>query len=104
MDTKNKIEMPDAYITRPVFNASISLLGKGWYNQTISMTIDVTKHDLENIESFDRESVQDWIDSHSGDFQSITDFCFYLGEEIMPWANEDNEATFNDCMYGGEDE
>jgi hypothetical protein len=86
----------------------INVVGKGWYNQTIATTYNVTDHDTENMRDEDdnitRESVELWLDSHSGDFQHVEDFSASIslsdGADIeIEWRDEDNEMAFNDCMY-----
>jgi hypothetical protein len=53
-----------------------------------------------------RESVQDWLDSHAGDFQTIDDFRADIADGdrdvIIEWATEDGEMTYSDCMFGDE--
>jgi hypothetical protein len=57
-----------------------------------------------------RESVQRWLDTHAGDFQSVTDFEASIedGDTTVdiPWADEDSELTFGDCTndYDEDDE
>ena len=54
-----------------------------------------------------RESVSLWLDSHAGDFSGVTDFYASIedgGDTVeIPWADEDNEVTFNGCMYPEDD-
>jgi hypothetical protein len=54
-----------------------------------------------------RESVQRWIDTHSGDFSEIVDWRAEIedGDEtiVFEWNNEDNELAFNDAMFGSEE-
>jgi hypothetical protein len=54
-----------------------------------------------------RDSVSAWLDTHAGDFQSITDFRADIADGdsdvVIEWADEASELTFSDCMYGMED-
>jgi hypothetical protein len=53
---------------------------------------------------FTRDNVQDWLDSHAGDFQSIDDFDAQCGPVTIEWAKEDSGYIFLDCMYPEEAE
>ena len=50
-----------------------------------------------------RESVQRWIDTHTGDFSLIVDWSASIedgGETIeFPWQDEESEFVFNDCVF-----
>lgn len=50
-----------------------------------------------------REDVQRWLQGHTPDFESITDFAARLsrgGEDVdIPWATEDGEIAYNDAMF-----
>jgi hypothetical protein len=54
-----------------------------------------------------RDDVEEWLTKNSGDFQSIDDFCasISIGKRNyeFPWANEESELTYNDCMFPNED-
>lgn len=63
-------------------------------------------YDVENCRDDDgkitRESVERWLCTHAGDFQSITDFSASIeaGETTVeiPFATEDGEMAWCDCM------
>lgn len=67
-----------------------------------AMERSLSSYDVRNIGEFTRDNVQKWVDRNMGDFQSITDFYATVGDEEIPWADEENELTFNDCMYGND--
>jgi hypothetical protein len=85
------------------------LLVKGWYNQTIAYSYDLAQNDLnnitgdKNINNITREDCQLWLDSHAGDFQSITDFCVDIKDFTIDWNNSESELIWNDCIYGEEE-
>jgi hypothetical protein len=47
-----------------------------------------------------RDSVANYLDAHAGDFSGITDFQAVTpnGAELIPWADEESEMTYNECM------
>lgn len=66
-----------------------------------------------------RESVEQWLATNSGDFQSVDDFAAWVSLPTepcecckrmqfrtveTPWQDEESELTFNDCIYGSEDD
>ena len=82
----------------------IQVLGIIWMPAVPAATsYNVSPYDVENMtdDSGDitRESVSLWLDSHAGDFQSVTDFSAVIGTGIIPWADEDNEITYIGLMY-----
>jgi hypothetical protein len=84
----------------------IEFIGKIWQPGIgpCAMRIDLSPYDLENIgENPTRNDVSLWLDTHSGDFQSVLDFHAVVGETEFPWENEESECTFNDCMYPAEE-
>jgi hypothetical protein len=48
-----------------------------------------------------RESVESWVDTHSGDFQEVIDFEASLesGDDTIdiPWATEEGELAYLDA-------
>jgi hypothetical protein len=62
------------------------------------MRYDLNNYDMDNIGEPTRENVDAWLSTHSGDFQSITDFHAVVGETEIDWADAENECVFNDCM------
>lgn len=92
--------------------SEINVLGTMWMPSAPgAMQMQPTTHDIGNMRDDDgkitRESVSLWLDSHAGDFSGIIDFYASIEDGPItveiPWAGEDNEVTFNDCMFGVED-
>lgn len=97
------------YLTRVSY---IDVIGPIWMPSVDAATrYTVSSYDLENMRDgngkITRDSVQRWLDCHAGDFQSVTDFSASLedGDETvdLPWAHEESELTYGDCMYPQED-
>ena len=64
----------------------------------------LSAYDEENIGEPTRENVDEWLVTHAGDFQEVIDFEADIGDaELIPWADEDNELRFLDCMNPSED-
>ncbi len=89
--------------------SQIEVIGHIWQpGITAAMTYRLTSHDIENIRkddgTIDRDAVERWLDSHSGDFKSIIDFTCTIGDGDFDsgWSNEESEYTFADCFYVGE--
>jgi hypothetical protein len=68
-----------------------------------TMTYTLDKFDRENIGELNRESIEDWLTTHSGDFQSIIDFSASLDDLEIPWSNEESEFEYGDITYPSED-
>lgn len=49
-----------------------------------------------------RDSVQDWLDAHAGDFSATLDFSVSGGAIDLPFATEAGELAYADAMFGGE--
>jgi hypothetical protein len=90
----------------------VLVLGKLWLPMATAGTEYVlSKHDVENCRDQNgkvtRASVEDWLGSHAGDFSSVTDFSASIedGDATIdiPWADEGNEMTYHDCVYGGDE-
>jgi len=80
--------------------AYVEVVGKIWMPMTTAAyKYDLSDYDLENIGEFTRENIDAWLGTHAGDFSSIADFHAVCGDTEIPWANEENEMTFVDCMY-----
>jgi hypothetical protein len=92
----------------------IQVIGKIWMPAvTCAMQYDLTSYDVENIKAtgdgkITRDAVEDWLGCHSGDFQSVADFSASIedGNDTLdfPWAVEESEFTYCDCMYPAEAE
>jgi hypothetical protein len=86
----------------------VQVIGRIWQpGVTAAMTYDLRPYDVENMRDDDgkitRDSMEDWLGSHAGDFQEVTDFRASIedGETTIDidWAKEESELTFNDCMF-----
>ena len=78
----------------------IEVIGRIWMPATTcAQRIDLTPSDLESIGEATPGNVGRWLTSHTGDFQSIDDFHAVVGEVDIPWDSEENEITYNDCMF-----
>lgn len=88
-----------------VTKSVIQMLGTIWMPAvTCAQEKVLSGYDLGNIEQpITRDTVEHWLMLNSGDFQHIQDFCASLeidGETIdIPWANEESECEYFDCMY-----
>jgi hypothetical protein len=68
-------------------------------------TLNLTPYDEANIGEITRENVEQWLATHAGDFQEIIDFEADLGDApLLPWANEESEMTFHDCVCPSEED
>jgi hypothetical protein len=94
--------MSEPFVMRRVRSAYVIILGKMWMGGIASMQKDLSDHDLENIEEFNRENVEEWLTSHSGDFQEVIDFRAVCGETEIDWESEDNESAYLDTLGDGE--
>jgi hypothetical protein len=90
----------------------VDVIGQIWMPAvTAVMRYNVSSYDLENMRddngNITRDSVENWLGCHAGDFQSVTDFSASLedGDETvdLPWADEESELTYGDCMFPEED-
>jgi hypothetical protein len=86
----------------------IHVIGRIWMPAaTAAMTYTLRSYDIENMRDEDgsitRESVDNWLAMNAGDFQGVTDFYASIEDGNksidLPWADEDSELTFNDCMF-----
>ncbi len=79
----------------------INVIGTIWMPAvTAATTIKLSSYDVENIGELNRENVEDWLNCHSGDFQSIQDFRADIADFQSDWQSEDSECIFIDCMFG----
>ena len=86
------------------------VLGEIWlpYGAKAAMTIEMFDPDIENMNAVatgtQREKLQNWLNTHAGDFSKIIDFSASLeidGKTVdIPWHSENNEIMFNECTYG----
>ena len=90
----------------------VQVIGTIWMpSTTAAQTYELSGYDVDNARGDDgkitRESVQSWLDTHAGDFASVTDFSASIedGDDTVdiPWADEESELTYNGCMFPDED-
>lgn len=87
----------------------IEVLGVIWMPAVeCGMRLELSAYDMENLgDPRDRDEVERWLATHSGDFQSVTDFRadFHVdGEHIVhEWRDEESEWKFADAMYPSDD-
>lgn len=91
----------------------VYILGTLWMpGITASMIKELDTYDVGNIKEHgagivNREAVERWLLTHSGDFQNVIDFSASIedGENTIdiPWSKEENEFEFNDTQYPVED-
>lgn len=78
----------------------IEVIGTIWMpSVTCAQRIDLTLYDMHNIGEPTRENVERWLSTHTGDFQSVTDFHAVIGDVEIDWADMDNDCVYSDCMY-----
>lgn len=88
----------------------VQVIGKIWLPSiTAAMECPLDRYDLENMRDEEtgeitRDDIERWVGLHTGDFATITDFCASIGDTDYPWADEESEFTYHDCMYGSDDE
>ena len=89
----------------------VQIIGVIWMPPVTCATQKTLRdYDIENMRNDEgqitRESVEQWLTTNSGDFQSVTDFSASIedGENTVdiPWASEESEFTYVDCMYPAE--
>ena len=91
---------------RQIRVSRIDILGRIWMPAIVcGQTLNLTSYDEANIGEPTRENVEQWLVTHAGDFQAIIDFEADIGDApLIPWAHEESECTFSDCMNpSGED-
>jgi hypothetical protein len=90
----------------------VQIVGYLWMPQCKAATEQsVSSYDIENMTDDDgnvtRDSVEQWVMTHSGDFSSVIDFRADLevGDKtiVIDWEKEESECDFADCMYPAED-
>ena len=84
----------------------VRVIGRIWMPAVVaSMQYTLSDYDVDNCKddqgNLTRESVEQWLCTHSGDFQSVQDFYASLevGSETVEidWASEESEFTYSDC-------
>jgi len=98
-----------------VTKSIVQIIGGIWWpmGALCATQLELTAHDLENARDLEgnltRESVEQWVATHSGDFSSVKDFRADLhddktnSEVVFEWEREDSEVDFITCMFGEED-
>jgi hypothetical protein len=94
-----------------VVRSQIQVLGKIWwpYGAVCAMTYSPQPDDVRDPDTGEitRASVDDWLSRHAGDFSEILDFTADIADGdkdiVIPWADEENEMTYADCMWGDAD-
>lgn len=88
----------------------IEVIGGIWwpYGATAAYQYAPSTDDLRDDDgNVTRESVQGWLNTHAGDFSSITDFYanVAVGEDDveLPWADDESEMIWTVCMFGEDD-
>ena len=86
----------------------VQIIGKIWMpSATCGDEITLSEYDMKNATNqdgtIDRESVEQWLMLHSGDFSYVIDFRADLeinGETVIfDWNSNDSELIFHDCMF-----
>ena len=80
--------------TRDVF-----VLGWGWVGQRMGYTYQLPKEI-----AADRDEIQNWLDTHAGDFQRIDDFAASIEAVEIPWRVEEDEYEWFNICGGVDDE
>ena len=92
-----------------VTKQQIQVLGYLWMPSCLAATcLTLYGYDMENLgDPTDRDAVENWIGSHSGDFSQVLDFRadFHIEDKhiVHEWAREDSACEYDDCMYPSED-
>ncbi len=86
----------------------VRVIGKIWMPSiNAAHQYTLSDYDVENCKdeqgNVTRESVDQWVNTHTGDFQSVTDWYASLevgGETIeIEWQNgEESEFAYSDCF------
>lgn len=82
----------------------IEVIGKIWMPPVMAATeYQLDGYSVALIEEQEgatlRDKVDAWLSTHSGDFQEVKDFRASIGDQEVPWQDEESELIFNDCMY-----
>lgn len=84
----------------------VDVVGRLWMGGKASLRINLSGHDLENMRDDDgqitRETVEQWLSTHSGDFQHTIDFSASIedGDKSLdfPFATEEGEMDYLDTF------
>jgi hypothetical protein len=86
----------------------VRVLGRIWLPPVIAaVEYPLTAHDLAQLRDdageITRDDLDCWVSTHAGDFQHVIDFSASIGDTEYPWAEEESELAYNDCMYPQEE-
>lgn len=90
----------------------VEILGVIWMpSAECGQVQTLSSYDVENLRDDDgkitRDSVEQWLTTHSGDFANVIDFHASIedGEDTIeiPRSDEEHELRFCDAMYPSED-
>lgn len=87
----------------------VDVLGRIWWpaGGLCAMSYEPRADDLRDESgAVTRDSIQRWIDTNTGDFSEVVDWRATVGDGDFDsdFTDEDNEMTFNDCMFPNEEE
>jgi hypothetical protein len=101
---------------RTIVTSEINVIGKGWYNQNMAYTYNLSDYDISNMwndeftaleDAITREDVEEWLSKNAGDFQFIDDFeadiSYGTEDLVIPWKEEESGMHWHSAMYGEED-
>lgn len=87
----------------------VQVVGSIWMPKvTCGQEKILSQYDIDNIRDrvepgITRANVEDWLTCNSGDFSSVDDFSASIedgGNTInIPWASEEGEFAYVDCVY-----
>ena len=94
----------------------VEVIGSIWQPGvgTCAMRYDLSGYDLGNIIGYaehlsggdptiTRDAIEHWLSLNSGDFSGLDDFHASIDDDEFPWADEESEFVYHDCMYPAED-
>lgn len=99
--------------TYVIHESRIDVIGRLWQGCEAAYSYPLDANEVRmyatNSEgAITRDSVERYVALHTGDFASVTDFrasLWFEGRDYdFDFASEESELTFNDCMYGSEDD
>ena len=83
----------------------VEVIGRIWQPNTEAyMRYTLSPHDIESLKTngvITRDSIALWLDSHAGDFQSITDFHADIDSENLEfdWSNKENNYRVLEILF-----
>jgi hypothetical protein len=94
--------------TRIVHESYIEVLGTIWlpYGAHATYVYRLSNYDIDNIGEITRENVEQWLNTHAGDFERVIDFRadiydYRINEDIeVGWADPEYELEYSDITYG----